>query len=436
MPSWFVHLPGQLRLGRRSSHRLDRWAGATPEPSRTFPRVNHNLLPTPFHARTAPLMQGQAWRRWAGYTVASSYELSHEREYFAIRNSAALLDVSPLYKYHVSGRDAAKLLDRVVTRDVAKAKTGQVLYTTWCDHAGKVIDDGTVSRVEDNLYRVTAADPNYRWLGDNARQLDVTIDDVSSHIAALALQGPNARVILEQAAQCDLASLKYFRLTHCTIRGTPVTITRTGYTGDLGYEIWMESARALPIWDALMEVGMNYGITPAGMLALDMARIEAGLLLIEVDYFSSRHALIEAQKSSPLELSLDWTVSPDKAQFNGRRAIRAEQAKGPGWRFVGVEIDWPSLEANYVSLGLAPRLPNQAIRASVPLYKGGKQIGYATSSAWSPLLKRYLALAHVDTRYAKPGTPLEIEVTVEHRRQRALATVRALPFFNPERKRA
>ncbi len=381
-------------------------------------------------------MQGQAWRRWAGYTVASSYELSHEREYFAIRNSAALLDVSPLYKYHVSGRDAAKLLDRVVTRDVGKAKTGQVLYTTWCDHDGKVIDDGTVSRLEDDVFRITAADPNYRWLGDNARQLDVRIDDVSTHIAALALQGPNARVILEQATQSDLSGLKYFRLVHSSIRGTPVTITRTGYTGDLGYEIWMESARAVAMWDALIQVGTDYGITPAGMLALDMARIEAGLLLIEVDYFSSRHALIEGQKSSPLELSLDWTVALDKPQFNGRRAISAEHARGAAWKFVGIEIDWPSLEANYVSLGLAPRLPNQAIRASVPLYKGGKQVGYATSSSWSPLLKRYLALAHLDARYAAPGTPLEIEVTVEHHRRRALAHVRKLPFFDPPRKRA
>lgn len=400
--------------------------------------TDHRLKTTPFHARTAPLMLGETWRRWAGFIVASSYDLSHEREYHAIRNAAALFDVSPLYKYHVSGKDAARLLDRVVTRDVGKAKVGQVLYTTWCDGDGKVIDDGTVSRLDDSLFRLTAADPNFRWLGDNARQLDVNIEDVSERIAALALQGPTSRAILEQATESDLSALKYFRLVQSNIRGTAVTITRTGYTGDLGYEIWMDASQAIPVWDRLMEVGAAYGITPAGMLALDMARVEAGLLLIEVDYYSSRHALIAQQKSSPLELSLDWTLSLDKPRFNGRRAIRAEAVRGPSWKFVGVEVDWTSLQSLYAELGLAPRLPTQAWRTSVPLHEssGGRQIGYATSGTWSPLLKRYLTLAHVEAKYAKPGTTLEIEVTVEHRRKRALATVRALPFFNPDRKRA
>ena len=380
-------------------------------------------------------MQGAAWRRWAGYAVASAYELSHEREYYAIRNSAALLDVSPLYKYHVSGRDAARLLDRVVTRNVGAAKVGQVLYTTWCDSDGKVIDDGTVSRLDDQLFRLTAADPNYRWLGDNSRQLDVHIEDVSEKIAAVALQGPTARTILEQATQSDLSSLKYFRLTRSSIRGIPVTITRTGYTGDLGYEVWVDSASAVGLWDALIESGTPYGIIPAGMLALDMARIEAGLLLIEVDYFSSRHALIELQKSSPFELSLDWTVALDKPQFNGRRAIKAEHARGAAWKFVGIEVDWTSLQSRFNEVGLAPRLPTQAWRTSVPLYSGSTQVGYATSGSWSPLLKRYLALAHVESKHAAPGTSLEIEITVEHRHKRAKATVQSLPFFNPERKR-
>lgn len=396
------------------------------------------LRTTPFHPRTAPLCEGSNWRRWAGYVVASSYELAHDREYHAIRSSAALLDVSPLYKYHVSGPGASRLLDRVVTRDVGKAKVGQVLYTTWCDADGKVIDDGTVSRLEDQKFRLTAADPNYRWLGDNARGLDVRIEDVSDSIAAVAIQGPNARVILEQAAQSDLSKLKFFRLTTATLRGIPVTITRTGYTGDLGYEVWVAADRAVALWDALMEVGRNYGITPTGILALDVARIEAGLLLIDVDYVSTRRALIESQKSSPLELSLDWTVGFDKPQFNGRRALLAERDAGAEWKFVGVEVDWTSLESLFAARGLAPRLPTQAWRTSVPLYEadGGRQVGYATSGCWSPLLKRYIALAHVETRYAPAGTELEIELTVEHQRKRARATVQPIPFFNPERKRA
>ena len=394
------------------------------------------LKETPFHPRTAALMEGQAWRRWAGYVVASAYELSHEREYHSIRSSAALFDVSPLYKYMIRGRDAARLLDRIVTRDVPASKVGQVLYTPWCDARGKVIDDGTVSRLDETTFRMTAADPNIRWLHLNATGLDVAIEDVSERTAALSLQGPNARAILELACGQPLTELKYFRLTTGKIRGVPVTISRTGYTGDLGYEVWIDADHALAAWDALVEVGTGYGITPAGMLALDLARNEAGLLLIDVDYISAHHAQIDAQTSTPFELSLGWTVALGKERFIGQDALRREYARGPAWRFVGVEVDWDSLERLYADVGLPPKLPTTAWRASVPLYVGGLQVGYATSGCWSPLLKRYIALAHLEARYGEPGTAVEMEVTVEHRRRRAAATVRPLPFFNPERKRA
>ena len=396
-----------------------------------------SLRTTPFHARTGPLSQGQAWRRWAGYVVASAYELSHDREYHAIRNAAALFDVSPLYKYLVTGRDAARLLDHVVTRNVGKAKVGQVLYTPWCDAEGKQIDDGTISVLEEHRFRMTAADPTLRWLHLNASGLDVSIEDVSERTAALSLQGPNSRAILQIATERDLGGLKYFRLTSAQIRGIPVTISRTGYTGDLGYEIWVDAAQAVPLWDALIETGAPYGVTPAGMLALDVARIEAGLLLIEVDYFSSRHALIEAQKSSPLELGLGWTVATDKERYNGRAALEAERRRGPAWQFTGLAVDWDSLEKLYAEVGLPPRVPTQAWRMSVPVYDpGGRQVGYATSGGWSPLLKQYMALAHLESPSAAPGTQLRMEITVEHRRKQATAHVTTLPFFNPERKRA
>jgi aminomethyltransferase len=394
------------------------------------------LRTTPFHPRTAPLMEGQAWRRWAGYVVASAYELSHDREYHAIRNAAALFDVSPLYKYLITGPDARRLLDRVVTRDVAKCKVGQVLYTPWCDAEGKQIDDGTISRLGEETYRLTAADPNLRWLHLNAAGLTVTIEDVSDRTAALSLQGPTSRAILEGAAERDLAKLRFFHLTDGTIRGIPVTISRTGYTGDLGYEIWVDAGRAVPLWDALIETGAPYGITPAGMLALDVARIEAGLLLIEVDYFSSRHALIESQKSSPLELGLGWTVALDKARFNGKAALAREQERGPAWQFTGLAVDWDSLERLYAEVGLPPRLPTVAWRTSVPVYSNDRQVGYATSGGWSPLLKQYLALAHLEAPVARPGARVRMEITVEHRRKQAAAHVTPLPFFNPERKRA
>jgi glycine cleavage system T protein (aminomethyltransferase) len=396
-----------------------------------------SLRTTPFHPRTGPLSEGQAWRRWAGYVVASSYELSHDREYHAIRNSAALFDVSPLYKYLVTGKDAGRLLDHIVTRNVAKAKIGQVLYTPWCDNEGKQIDDGTISVLAEQRYRMTAADPTLRWLHLNASGLDVKIEDASDRTAAVSLQGPSSREILQIAAQRDLSKLKYFRLTEAKIRDIPVTISRTGYTGDLGYEIWVDAAQAVPLWDVLIETGTPYGITPAGMLALDIARIEAGLLLIEVDYFSSRHALIDAQKSSPVELGLGWTVATDKERYNGRAALDAERGRGPEWLFTGLTVDWDSLEQLYADVGLPPRLPTQAWRMSVPIYdrSGQKQVGYATSGGWSPLLKRYMALVHLGAEHAKPGTELRIEMTVEHRRKQAKAHVTPLPFFNPERKR-
>lgn len=394
------------------------------------------LRETPFHARTAPLNVGQAWRRWAGHVVASSYELHHEREYHAIRSSAALLDISPLYKYVVSGRDAARLLDRVVTRDVAKLAVGQVAYTPWCDSAGKVIDDGTVSHLDDARFRLTSADPSYRWLAENAVRLEAAIEDVSGTTAALALQGPLSRTILEQLTESTLAGLRYFRLTHTRARGIPVTISRTGYTGDLGYELWVDASQAVALWDALIDVGTPYGITPAGMLALDMARIEAGLMLLEVDYVSARRALIDSQKSSPFELGLDWTVKLGKEFFVGRDALAVEQARGAEWRFTGITVDWDSLEGLYAAVGLPPRLPGAAWRVSVPIYVAGEQVGYATSGSWSPLLKRYIALAHLREPYGRPGTGVEMEVTVEHRRRRAAARVTELPFFNPGRKRA
>ena len=388
------------------------------------------LKTTPFHERVSALCASHAWRRWAGFLVASSYELSHEREYHAIRAAAGLLDISPLYKYQVKGPDAARLLDLVVTRSVQNLSVGQVAYTPWCDAAGKVLDDGTIARLDETTFRMTAAEPNLRWLQDNAQGLEVSVEDVSDSIAALALQGPASRAILGDI------DLRYFRLAQTALGGIPVTISRTGYTGDLGYEIWLSAQDAIAVWDHLIAAGTPHGITPAGMLALDMARIEAGLMLIDVDYVPARKALIEGQVSSPYELDLGWTVNLKKERFVGRAALAAEAARAPQWQFVGIEIEWDSLERLYAEMGFATRLPAAAWRMSVPIYAGAEQAGYATSGAWSPLLKRYIALAHLRAAHAAPGTALEIEVTVEHRRQRAAARVVKKPFFDPERKRA
>ncbi len=394
------------------------------------------LKGTPFHSRTAPLCQAQNWRRWAGYIVASSYELTHDREYYAIRSVAALIDVSPLYKYMIRGPDALHLLNRVVTRDVVKCATNQVVYTPWCNDAGKVIDDGTLSRLSEDTFRLTAAEPNLRWLEDNALGLRVTIEDVSESTAALSVQGPLSRDVLQSVADGDLDDLKFFRLARCRIRDVPVIISRTGYTGDLGYEVWLDATRAEEVWDALIDAGNPYGLTPTGMLALDVARIEAGLLLIDVDYIPALKARIEAQKSSPLELGLSWTVKLDKEHFVGRRALLEEKRRGPSWQMRGLEVEWEALEKLYSEVDLPPILPTSAWRRSAPVYADGKQVGYATSGCWSPILKKYIALAHLESAYAQLGARLSMEVTVEHRRKQAAARVVETPFFNPPRKRA
>jgi aminomethyltransferase len=388
------------------------------------------------HERTFALCESLNYREWSGYYCVSAYEAHHEHEYNAIRNAAALIDVSPLYKYIVSGRDAVKLVDRVITRDARKLAPGQVYYTPWCDERGKVIDDGTVTRLGEQEFRWTAADPSLRWLTQNAVGLDVQIRDVSEEIAALALQGPTSARLLDAVADADVRSLKYFRMTPGSIAGVPVDISRTGYTGDLGYEIWMPWGRAVDVWDALMTGGRAFDVHAVGMLALDVARVEAGLLLIEVDFNSSKKALNESQKYSPCEMGLDRLLQLEKAPFVGQKVLADEKRKGSPRRIVGLEIGWPDVERLYEDVGLAPQLASAASRVHVPVYAGGRQVGRATTTTWSPVLKKLIALATVDAPHCAEGTTLEFEVTVEAVRHRVPATVVKTPFFNPARKTA
>ena len=389
---------------------------------------------TPVHERTFALCESLNYREWSGYYTVSSYESHHEHEYNAIRNAAALIDVSPLFKYMLTGPDASRLVDRLITRDVSKMSVGQVYYTPWCDEHGKVIDDGTVSRLGEQAFRWTAADPSLRWFRQNATGMNVRVVDVSEDVAALALQGPTSARILRAVAKADIDRLKYFRITNGTIAGVDVDISRTGYTGDLGYEIWMPADRAVTVWDALMRGGKPFDIKPAGMLALDVARIEAGLLLIEVDFFSSRRAMIAPQMYTPYELGMGRLVSPGKGRFIGQRALRDEQKNGHARQIVGLEIDWNEVEKLYDAAGLAPAVSATASRVPVPVYRNGRQIGKATSTTWSPVLKRMSALATVNRPYYAEGTDLQIEMTVEAVRHRVGAKVGKTPFFNPSRK--
>src|SRR6516165_8915983 len=389
---------------------------------------------TAFHERTLALCESLNFKEWSGYYTVSVYEMTHEHEYNAIRNSSALIDITPLFKYRVTGADATRLVNRVIARDINKVAVDQVIYCCWCDSWGKVIDDGTITRLGENDYRWTAADPSLRWFQQNALSLNVQIEDISEKVAALALQGPTSGKLLHAAAEANIAGLKYFRKTTGRIGGVAVDISRTGYTGDLGYEIWIPWQDAVKVWDALMDAGQRFDIHPTGMLALDVARIEAGLILADVDYISSKKALILSQKYSPYEIGLGRLVHLEKDNFIGKQALAREIKRGPERVLVGLEIKWTEVEELFDDVGLPPQTPATASRVHVPVYRGREQAGKATSTTWSPLLKQLIALASVEPQYSKPGTKLQMELTVEAVRHRATATVRALPFFNPPRK--
>jgi aminomethyltransferase len=391
---------------------------------------------TAVHDRTFELCESMNFREWSGYYAASVYEMHHEHEYNAIRNAAALIDVTPLFKYRITGLDATKFVNRVITRDINKVAVGQVIYCCWCDEQGKVIDDGTISRLEENVYRWTAADPSMRWFRQNALGLDVRIEDVSEQLAALALQGPTSGRLLKQVAEADITNLKYFRVTHGKIAGVEVDISRTGYTGDLGYEIWIPWNDAPKVWDAVVETGRQFDLHAAGMLALDVARVEAGLILIEVDYFSSKKALIESQKYSPYEIGLGRLVDLKKEYFIGRAALEEENRLKPKRLLMGLDINWDDVERLYDAIGLAPQVSSTTSRVPVPVYRGGLQVGKATSTTWSPTLKKMIALASISREHAAPGTELQMELTVEAVRHKVRAITRELPFFNPARKMA
>ena len=395
---------------------------------------------TAFHAVTSPLNRKQHWREWSGYFASSSYADAHDIEYNAIREAAALIDVSPLYKYVVGGPDARRLVDRVITRDASRLTPGRVFYTPWCDEHGKVIDDGTVHGLDDETFRWTAADPQLRWLRLNGAGLDVTIDDVTETTAAVALQGPQARAVLEAATAESFADLGYFRRRKTSLkvgrRKIGLDVSRTGYTGDLGYELWIDAEHAVALWDALWAAGQDHAIRPAGMLALDVVRLEAGLILLEVDYTSARHALNPDQSYSPGEIGLGRLVTFDKADFVGRLALEREaRAGGPARRLVGLELDWYGIEGLFSSQGLPPAISPTVDRSPRPVFVGGRQVGRATSVGWSPILKQAIALASVPPSHESPGSKVDVEWTVEGRRGRVAAVVVDLPFLDLERKR-
>lgn len=393
-------------------------------------------IQSPFHERTAKFCESNRWKQWAGYYAVCSYDTSHDREYYAIRHSVAMIDVTPLFKYEVRGKDAGRFLARAMAKDVSKLKQNQVTYTCWLDDNGKVLDDGTVTKFEDDYYRVTAAEASYGWLMSLTRGYDVTIDDISEQWGALSVQGPLTRDLLKNVIDVDMDSLGYFRAARTKFQGKDLVITRTGYTGDLGYELWVPNESAIALFDKVYFEGRNYGAEPVGLDAMDVSRVEAGYIMNGVDYYSANRVMIDARKSTPAEVALGWTVQLDRGPFVGQKALLEERERGVKKGIITLDIDWDETEALYAKFGLPPEICSAAWRTPVPVYNDdGEFIGKASSGAFSPTLKKNLALAQLDAGYLKPGTKVKFEMTVEYRRSTVTATVCESPMFNPERKR-
>jgi aminomethyltransferase len=394
-------------------------------------------LETPFHPRTAELNQARRWRKWSGFFIADSYFPAHDLEYHAIRFSAALFDVTPMCKYRIAGSDAATLVNRVITRRVDRIKPMRAIYTPWCDHDGRVLDDGTVALLADGSYFWTAAEPQHGWLEAASEGLNVTIEDLTERICALSLQGPCSRDVLSGAVGRDMSDLPFFGRADVTIGGVPVSISRTGYSGDLGYELWIPFEQALPVWDALIKAGENYTLRVAGMEALDVARLEAGLIMAGVDYHSGRTARHPSLAVSPYEIGMDRLVDLDKPAFIGKRALMDQVAAGgPPNRLVGLELDLNVFEDAYLDLGYPIEHPLRAWRHVTPLMRKGETIGRATSGTFSPLLKRSIALGFLPAKHAEVGSTVSIEWQIEETRQQIPATVVPLPFLDLPRKRS
>ena len=394
---------------------------------------------TAFHPRTSELNTKMAWGEWAGYWSAAVYADFHDIEYNAIREAAALFDTSPLYKFVISGTDAARLLDRVMTRDVSKLAVGRVLYSPWCDEHGKVLDDGNLARIEEDRFLLTAADQTLRWLRMNAAGLEVQVEDVSEDVAGLGLQGPLSRDVLEKATGQDWKEVRYFGHRRSEIAGVQIDVTRTGFTGDLGYELWVPADGAVEVWDAVWEAGQDYRIRPIGIRALDVARVEAGLMMVDAEYTGARHATSTSPEEfySPFELGLGRLVDFGKENFVGKRALEQEQARGgPKRRLVGLHMDWSAIEAMFAKHGLAPAVSPFVLRDQVPLFKQGRQVGRATSVAWGITIKKMVAFGSVPPSMAAPGERLAIEWSVEGQRGKVPAAVVELPFLDLPRKRA
>ena len=396
----------------------------TPESVATPSHFTQPLLHTPFHRRARALCQVDQFIAWAGYTTVDVFT-SMEQEYFAIRNAATLYDLTPMVKYRIAGADAVDYLNRLVTRDVAKLKVGRVAYCIWCDDAGLLIDDGTLFRLSTGEFRLCTAMRQIDWLLAAAIGFDVVVEEVTEDLAALALQGPTSASVLKAAGLGAALGLKPFEIGHFAAGAVPMMISRTGFTGDLGYELWVDPEHAEVVWDLLMTAGRTWGLRPVGSRALNVARIEAGFLSPNVDFLSALHTIRVGRGRNPFELGLDRLLNFDKGHFNGRRALQAVRRSGVAERLVGLDIE-----------GNKPA--HDAL-----IYdgrSGGRELGAVTSAVWSPTCKRNIALAIVAASHAALGSTVWVEIYLNRElvweRRMARARVVDRVFFAPERRRA
>jgi aminomethyltransferase len=395
-------------------------ASPTPSPS---PHFAEPLLKTPFHERARALSQRDSFIPWAGYTTVDVFT-AVEQEYFAIRNATTLYDLTPMVKYRIAGRDARAYLNRLVTRNIDKLNVNRVAYCVWCNDAGHIIDDGTVFRLSEDEYRLCTAERQLDWLLDSGLGFEVTVEEVTEHIAALAVQGPTSCSVLKAAGFRGVEGLKPFDIGHFTLGAVEVMVSRTGFTGDLGYELWLAPAHALEIWDALMAAGRIRGIRAIGSQALNMARIEAGFIMPNIDFVSAEHTIRVGTEYSPLELGLAWLVDFNKGHFTGRRTLLRQSNAGVRRQLVGLDVAGNKPAHN------ALLYADQA---------GKREIGSVTSAVWSPTCKRNIALAMVDASHIKLGSTVwaDIYLNRELRWERRMSSARVVerPFFAPDRRR-
>lgn len=397
---------------------------------------------TPFHARLSQLNSQGLYTHWQGHLSALRYTHAPKHEYFAVRNAVGVFDTSPLFKYRIQGPDAERFLSGVLVRDIGTCRPGRAQYTLWCDDRGFVMEDGVVFRHSESDFLLTAARPTLGWFADLARRLRVTLDDVSDDFGVLAVQGPRSRQVLS-ALMPEAGSMAYFQHAQATVASAPATLSRTGYTGDLGFEITVEAEHAVDVLDAVLEAGRGHGIRPFGEEALMMLRIEAGLPLVDVEWRNSRLAFTDDERVTPSELGMGWMLrraQESHRAFVGRDAIRRElRGHTSRWATVGLVVDWAHWDRLHRDAGLLPPKDEHPLPYESMLFDaatGGSQVGYTTSSMYSPMLQRHIGLARVRPDLAEPGTEVYLELAISHHNTTVSARTATLPLFNPARKTA